>query len=129
MAEECGFERAMLLSGLDLKQWVSHDDVGDDINDNGNIDADAPHCRQNICHRRNEFSVIACFCLLEMRLNLSLVLNKRLNSCLILKMGLNATQQTPQGRFYCIFCRTEVRTGDLQALFFHRTLPHPVPKL
>ena len=36
MAEECGFERAMLLSGLDLKQWVSHDDVGDDINDNGN---------------------------------------------------------------------------------------------
>ena len=37
MAEECGFERAMLLSGLDLKQWVSHDDVGeDDSYHNGN---------------------------------------------------------------------------------------------
>ena len=40
MAEECGFERAMLLSGLDLKQWVSHDDVGDDDSYHNGNDGD-----------------------------------------------------------------------------------------
>ena len=40
MAEECGFERAMLLSGLDLKQWVSHDDVGEDDSDDDGNDGD-----------------------------------------------------------------------------------------